>query len=47
MRNTWKNFEKALTGNTIVAKLDLVYPLKNGIDAARKQVNDWILANLK
>lgn len=42
MRNTWHNFEMALKGNTIVSKIDLVYPIKNGIDEAKKKVNEWI-----
>lgn len=42
MRNTWHNFEKALKGNTIVSKLDLVYPIRNGITEAKKKVNEWI-----
>ena len=39
MRNTWHNFEKALKGNTIVSKLDLVYPIKNGIAETKKKEN--------
>lgn len=42
MRNTWRNYEKALKGNTIVSKLELVYPIKNGIADAKKKANEWI-----
>ena len=42
MRNTWRNFEKALKGNTIVSKIDLVYPIRNGITEAKRKVNEWI-----
>lgn len=41
MRNTWKNYEEALKGNTIVDKLDLVYPIKNGIEEATKKAQEW------
>lgn len=47
MRNTWSNFEKALKGNNIVSKLDLVYPIKNGIEQAKEKVNTWITSNIK
>ncbi len=47
MRNTWKNYEEILKGNTIVSKLDLVYPIKNGIEEAKKKTNNWIKENLK
>lgn len=43
LRNTWANFETALAGNTIVSKLDLVYPIKNGIEEAQKKANAWLL----
>lgn len=39
LRNTWKNYEEMLKDNNIVAKLDLVYPLKNGIDDAKNKTN--------
>ena len=42
MRNTWRNYENALKGNKIVSKLDLVYPVKNGIEQAKDKVNKWI-----
>lgn len=42
LRNTWSNFETALAGNSIAGKLDLVYPIKNGIEAAQKTANDWL-----
>lgn len=42
VRNTWKNYEKALAGNNIVLKLDLLYQMKNGIEDAQRQVNEWI-----
>ena len=47
LRNTRRNYEKALNGNKIVSMLDLVYPIKNGIDAAKNKVNDWITSNIK
>lgn len=47
LRNTWKNYESALKGNTIVSRLDLVYPVKNGIADAQKKVNDWIAGAIK
>ena len=36
-----------LKGKNIVSKLDLVYPIKNGIEAAKKTTNEWIKNNLK
>lgn len=42
MKHTWNDFEKALSGNTIVSKLELKYPKKNGIDTAKEQVKDWL-----
>ncbi len=47
LRNTWKNYEEILKNNQIVSKLDLIYPIKNGIDKAKKITNDWILENIK
>lgn len=47
MRDTWKNFESALEGNKIVSKIDFVYPVKNGIDNAKKKAHEWIDENLK
>lgn len=47
LRNTWKNYENVLEGNNIVSKLDLVYPIKNGIEEAKKETNEWIKNNLK
>ena len=47
IRNTWKNYEEVLKGNHIVSKLDLVYPIKNGIEDAKKKTNEWITSNLK
>lgn len=47
LRNTWKNYEEALKGNTIVSKIDFVYPIKNGIDEAKKKAQEWIKENLK
>ena len=47
LRNTWRNFEEILKGNNIVSKLDLVYPIKNGIEEAKKKTNEWIMNNLK
>lgn len=47
MGKTWSDYENALKGNTIVSKLDLVYPIKNGIEQAKNKVNAWITSNLK
>lgn len=47
LRNTWKNYEDALKGNRIVSKLDLLYPIKNGIESAKEKTNIWIKENLK
>lgn len=47
LRNTWKNFEDALKGNTIVSKYDIVYPIKNGEKESIKKVNTWIHEKLK
>lgn len=46
LRNTWRDYEKALKGNTIVSKIDFVYPIKNGIEEASKKAQDWITENL-
>lgn len=40
-RNTFVNFEKALKGNNIVGKLELVYPLKNDVESAKKEAKNW------
>lgn len=44
----WKiyKFEKALSGNKIISKLDLVYPIKNGIQDAKDKASKWINAVL-
>lgn len=47
LRNTWKNYEEALKENNIISKLDLVYPIKNGIETAKNKTNAWIKDNLK
>ena len=47
LRNTWKNYEEALKGNNIISKKGFVYPIKNGIDKAKQEVQDWIKSNLK
>ncbi|MGN0295303.1 MAG: flavodoxin family protein [Lachnospiraceae bacterium] len=47
MRHTWNDFEKTLEGNTIVSKMDLVYPIKNGIAEAKKKVNEWIVGAIR
>lgn len=46
LRNTFNDYEKALKGNNIVSKLDLVYPLKNDINLAKNKTNKWIKDNL-
>lgn len=47
MRNTWKNYEETLKGNTIVSKIDFVYPIKNGIEDAKKKAKEWAISYLK
>lgn len=47
IRNTWKNFHKALEGNEIVSELDLVYPIRNGIQDAKNKVNQCIKKAMK
>lgn len=47
MRNTWRNYESALKGNNIAAKLDLVYPIRNGIEQAKSELNTWIKSKIK
>ncbi len=47
LRNTWKNYDEALQGNNVVAKLDLVYPIKNGINEAKEKTIKWLRDNLK
>ena len=47
IKNTIKDFEEALKGNTIVSTIDIVYPIKNGIEESIKKVNKWIKDNLK
>ena len=46
LRRTWQDFADALPGNVIVSKLDLVYPLKNGIRQAQEKANAWIRESL-
>ena len=47
MRNTWKNYEETLKENTIVSKIDFVYPIKNGIEDAKKKAKEWAVSYLK
>lgn len=47
LRNTWQNYEKALKNNQIISKLDLVYPLKNGLEKAKKEAITWAKESLK
>ena len=42
LRGIWKDYEEILKGNKIISKLDLVYPIKNGIEDAKKKTNEWI-----
>lgn len=42
LRNIWNDFENILKGNKIISKLDLVYPLKNGIEESIKKTTTWI-----
>ncbi len=46
LRHTWSDFSKALTNNNIISKLDIVYPIKNGIEDAITKTNNWIKENL-
>lgn len=41
-RNTFANFEKALEGNKIIGEIEFVYPIKNGIESARKDAKKWV-----
>ena len=47
MRNTWKNYEEVLKENKIVSKIDFVYPIKNGIETAKKKAKEWALSQLE
>lgn len=47
LRNTWNDYEKDLKGNNIVSKLDLIYPIKNGIEEAKEKTNEWITSYIK
>lgn len=40
-RNTFKDFENALKGNTIIDTIEFVYPIKNGIDKAALKAREW------
>lgn len=40
-RNTFENYEKALEGNKIIGQLELVYPIKNGIEEAKNKAKEW------
>lgn len=40
-KNTFTDFEKVLNKNNIVGKIELVYPLKNGIESAKKEAKKW------
>lgn len=47
MRNTLKNYKEVLKDNNIVSTLDLVYPIKNGIEKAKEKTNNWIVSSIK
>lgn len=47
LKNTWKNYQEVLKDNTIVSTIDLVYPIKNGIEKSKEQVRKWIDKSLK
>ena len=47
LRNTWNDYEEALKGNNIISKLDLVYPIKNGLDESKEKAKKWIKDNIK
>lgn len=40
-RNTFENYEKVLEGNKIIGQLELVYPIKNGIEEAKNKAKEW------
>lgn len=46
LRNTWSNYEKALEGNNIISKLNLIYPIKTDLEKANKEARNWALSNL-
>lgn len=46
-RNTFKNFEEVLKGNTIIDKIELVYPIKNGLFKAQLRAKEWAMSCLK
>lgn len=41
-RNTFSDFEKALENNKIIGEKEFVYPLKNGIEIAKKEAKEWV-----
>ena len=41
-RNTFANFEKVLEGNNIIGEIELVYPIKNGIESAKTKTKKWV-----
>lgn len=47
LRNTWQDFEHALNNNKIISKLDIIYPIKNGIEESQNKVNTWLKDKLK
>lgn len=46
LRNTWKNYKEILKGNAIVSKIDLVYPIKNDLEKAKAEIQEWIKQNI-
>ena len=46
MRNTWKNYEDVLKENRIISKISFVYPIKNGIEEAKKKACKWAKESL-
>lgn len=46
LRHTFDDFEESLKGNNIVSKLDIVYPIKNGIEESIDKVRNWLLEEI-
>lgn len=45
--DTYKDFEEALCDNKILDKAEFVFPLKNGMEEAKKKAKDWAILCLE